>query len=84
MSCRGIRKLQGRERYIEIIARLMPFTRWMRYYSFKKQFQNDFIAGLAVSFLIVPQGLSYAQVAGLPAQYGLCASQDRHQSAHSS
>ena len=34
---------------------------------------RDIVAGLAVSFLIVPQGLSYAQVAGLPAQYGLCA-----------
>lgn len=32
----------------------------MRTYNVKKQLKNDIIAGLAVAFLIVPQGLSCA------------------------
>ena len=41
-------------------------------YDIKTQLLPDMAAGLAVTFLIVPQGLSYAaSIAGLPAIYGL-------------
>lgn len=33
--------------------------------------QNDIIAGLSVAFMAVPQSLSYANSAGLPAVFGL-------------
>lgn len=70
---RDLKKLPTKERWLELLHRLAPFTRWMRKYDVKRQLKSDIVAGLAVSFLIVPQGLSYAQVAGLPAQFGLCA-----------
>lgn len=33
--------------------------------------QWDFIAGLSVGAMVVPQGLSYAQIAAVPSVYGL-------------
>ncbi|CAL1540614.1 unnamed protein product, partial [Lymnaea stagnalis] len=36
-----------------------------------EHFQSDMIAGLTVGLTVIPQGLAYAQVADLPAQYGL-------------
>ncbi len=51
----------------------MPALTWLVKYEPRKQLAKDILAGVAVSFLIVPQGLSYAGVAGLPAIHGLCA-----------
>lgn len=36
--------------------------------------KSDFIAGITVALILIPQSLAYAQLAGLPAQYGLYAS----------
>jgi hypothetical protein len=33
--------------------------------------QPDLLAGLSVAALVVPQGMSYAKLAGLPSVYGL-------------
>ena len=33
--------------------------------------QPDFLAGLSVAALVIPQGMSYAKIAGLPSVYGL-------------
>ena len=33
--------------------------------------QNDLVAGISVAALVIPQGMSYAKLAGLPNQYGL-------------
>ena len=33
--------------------------------------QSDCVAGLSVGFMVVPQGMSYANSAGLPSVYGL-------------
>jgi hypothetical protein len=53
-------------------TRLAPCLRWMRRYNVRQQLLPDIAAGIAVTFLIVPQGLSYsASIAGLPAIYGL-------------
>lgn len=35
---------------------------------------NDLIAGLVVALMLIPQGLAYATLAGVPPQYGLYAS----------
>ena len=75
---RQLRKLPPKERYWEVLYTLLPCTRWLRTYGQHfggtlPRFRRDFLAGCAVTCLIVPQGLSYAQVAGLPPQYGLCA-----------
>ena len=36
--------------------------------------QHDVMAGLSVAAMVVPQGISYASLAGLPASFGLYAS----------
>ena len=33
--------------------------------------QPDILAGVSVAALVVPQGMSYAKIAGLPSVYGL-------------
>jgi SulP family sulfate permease len=37
----------------------------------RRQLHHDVIAGLAVAWVAVPQAMAYAQIAGLPPQYGL-------------
>jgi MFS superfamily sulfate permease-like transporter len=55
-----------------VATRVLPCLVWMQNYDVKKQLLRDIAAGVAVTFLIIPQGLSYAGIAGLPAIYGLC------------
>ena len=50
----------------------LPITSWMRTYQ-KSYFKQDVFAGLTVGILLIPQGLAYALLAGLPPQYGLYA-----------
>lgn len=33
--------------------------------------QNDIVAGLSVGAMVIPQGMSYAKLAGLPYVFGL-------------
>jgi sulfate transporter 4 len=54
-----------------VATRLAPCLTWLSKYEPRKQLAPDLLAGIAVAFLIIPQGLSYAGVAGLPAIYGL-------------
>ena len=51
--------------------RLLPFLRWQR--PDAETARADLLAGVAVSLLVVPQSLAYAQLAGVPAHYGLYA-----------
>lgn len=46
---------------------------WIRGPS-RKYFLNDFTAGVVLALMIIPQGMSYALLAGLPPIYGLYAS----------
>ncbi len=50
-----------------------PFLDWISTYK-KSYFLNDLIAGLTVGIVLVPQGMAYAMIAGLPPVYGLYAS----------
>lgn len=50
----------------------IPLFKKLRFYT-GKDFQYDLIAGLTISILLIPQGISYAYLAGLPPQYGLYA-----------
>ena len=51
--------------------RLLPFLNWPRIDS--TSLFHDLIAGITVSLLAIPQSLAYAQLAGVPAYYGLYA-----------
>lgn len=55
------------------MQRFIPFLDWVSKY--KKGFLlKDLIAGLTVGVILIPQGMAYAMVAGLPPVYGLYAS----------
>lgn len=55
----------------DLVQRLLPFVRW---FPMKRAtLRADFVAGMSVGLVLVPQSMAYAQLAGLPAYYGLYA-----------
>ena len=56
-----------------MLTRVFPFILWFKDYDFSK-FRIDFLAGVTVALVLIPQSMAYAQLAGLPAYYGLYAS----------
>ncbi|XP_007434785.1 sodium-independent sulfate anion transporter isoform X1 [Python bivittatus] len=54
-------------------AKRLPVLGWLPKYSLR-WLQLDLVAGLTVGLTVVPQALAYAEVAGLPMQYGLYSS----------
>ena len=56
------------------ITKLFPFLLWIKDLTKPKTIKADIIAGVTVGFVIVPQSMAYAQLAGLGPQYGLYAS----------
>ena len=55
------------------ITKLFPFLLWIKDLTKPKTIKADIIAGVTVGFVIVPQSMAYAQLAGLGPQYGLYA-----------
>ncbi len=55
-----------------MLYKIFPFLAWFQGYDIGK-FKTDFIAGLTVALVLIPQSMAYAQLAGLPAYYGLYA-----------
>ncbi len=51
----------------------MPILEWLPSYD-KRQLPGDLSAGLTVGVMLIPQGMAYAMIAGLPPIYGLYAS----------
>ena len=51
----------------------LPITKWLPTYN-KDKAVGDFTAGLTVALTVIPQSLAYANLAGLPVQYGLYSS----------
>lgn len=52
------------------LRRRLPVLAWLSNYSLR-WLRMDVIAGLSVGLTVIPQALAYAEVAGLPPQYGL-------------
>ncbi|MBW8459110.1 MAG: STAS domain-containing protein [Thiobacillus sp.] len=53
------------------LIKFLPFLRW---FPMKGDvLRADFMAGLTVALVLIPQSMAYAQLAGLPAYYGLYA-----------
>ena len=60
-------------KYLIFQKRYFAITTWLPQY--KKAFlKSDIIAGLTVGIMLIPQGMAYAQIAGMPLVYGLYAS----------
>ena len=51
---------------------ILPVLSWVPNYK-KSDLQGDFSAGLTVGVMLIPQGMAYAMLAGLPPIYGLYA-----------
>ena len=58
---------------MSIIRRFAPILAWGPRYE-RRDLRADLIAGVTISALLIPQGLAYALLAGLPPQIGLYAS----------
>lgn len=56
-----------------IFKRLFPILDWLPRYKYK-YLSGDLYAGLTVGIMLIPQGMAYAMIAGLPPVYGLYAS----------
>jgi SulP family sulfate permease len=52
------------------LQRLFPVFEWLPKYQ-KSDFRKDLVAGITVSVMLVPQGMAYALLAGMPPIYGL-------------
>ena len=52
---------------------IFPVLNWLPTYK-KDWFLKDLVAGLTVGVILIPQGMAYAMIAGLPPVYGLYAS----------
>jgi sulfate permease, SulP family len=55
------------------IKQLLPFLSWLPNYK-KEWLSGDLSAGLTVGVMLIPQGMAYAMIAGLPPIHGLYAS----------
>ena len=55
---------------MKLLKQLIPILEWLPNYK-SSQFRGDFIAGITVAIVLIPQGIAYALIAGLPPIYGL-------------
>jgi SulP family sulfate permease len=52
------------------LHRIFPFLRWGRNLT-KDTVKSDLIAGLTGAAIVLPQGVAFAAIAGMPPEYGL-------------
>jgi len=66
-------KTKGKKQASQSFVRtLFPFLRWFDHFNMSTV-RNDLISGITVALVLIPQSMAYAQLAGLPAYYGLYA-----------
>lgn len=53
------------------VKRFFPFMNWLPLNG--SNVKADFLAGITVALVLIPQSMAYAQLAGMPAYYGLYA-----------
>nr|WKN35668.1 solute carrier family 26 protein [Tunicatimonas sp. TK19036] len=58
---------------MRILKNVLPVATWLPHYK-KEYFRGDAFAGITVGIMLIPQGMAYALIAGLPPVYGLYAS----------
>lgn len=52
------------------IKKLIPILEWLPNYN-SSYFKGDCVAGITVAIILIPQGIAYALIAGLPPIFGL-------------
>jgi SulP family sulfate permease len=55
---------------LQKLKAFLPFLKWFRLVN-KETLKADFFAGLTGSVIVLPQGVAFATIAGLPPEYGL-------------
>ena len=55
-----------------LLQRAFPFAAWLPRVD-RDSLRHDLFAGTTVALVAIPQSLAYAQLAGVPASYGLYA-----------
>ncbi|RLA25983.1 MAG: sodium-independent anion transporter [Gammaproteobacteria bacterium] len=55
------------------LENFLPILTWLKKYS-REDFNGDLFAGIITAILLIPQGIAYSMLAGLPPQLGLYAS----------
>ena len=60
-------------KFKRVAGKFLPFLNWFDNYKIE-YFRADLFAGISVALILIPQAMAYAQLAGLPAYYGLYAS----------
>lgn len=71
LTAKGARALPRGTAYYAIDK--FPIIGWLPQYN-PRWLINDLIAGLTIGLMLIPQGLSYAKIAGIPVENGLQAS----------
>jgi len=56
-----------------MLHKIFPIFQWLPNYK-KSYLTGDVIAGLTIGIMLIPQGMAYAMIAGLPPVFGLYAS----------
>jgi SulP family sulfate permease len=55
---------------MQILKQYIPFLNWIKNYN-TSFLTSDIVAGITVGIMLIPQGMAYAMLAGLPPEYGL-------------
>lgn len=63
-------KIDHPVRPVPLRIKLFPFLQWKKRIN-RKSLRQDLFAGLTGAFIVLPQGVSFAMIAGLPSEYGL-------------
>lgn len=58
-------------KFLLLLQYFVPILEWAPRYTFHF-FKADFVAGITIASLAIPQGISYAGLASLPPVIGLC------------
>jgi SulP family sulfate permease len=64
--------VNGSQRLPNFATRLLPFLTWLPQVS-RDSFRADLMAGLTGAIVVLPQGVAFATIAGMPPEYGLYA-----------
>ena len=70
-ECDDLKRMARDYTALDWLAHYVPMVGWLRTYPVKTYLLSDVLAGLCVGFMVVPQGMSYANLASLPAVFGL-------------
>jgi len=67
---RAMRGLKPSEAAARVATSIFPILEWLPKYDYKETLKSDLVAGVTVGAMLIPQGMSYALIAGLPPVFG--------------